>query len=69
MTTVEQRLTDVEQEVSYIKEALENFPTKSDIANLKSELMWWMFWLVIGTTVAISFVLLAVFLVTENLAD
>ncbi len=69
MATVEERLTRVEREVSYIKEALEHLPTKSDIANLKSELMWWMFWLVIGTTVALSFVLLVVFLITENFAD
>ena len=67
MATVEQRLNDVEQDVSYIKEALEHLATKSDIAKLKSELMWWMFWLVIGTMVALSFVLLAVYLVTENL--
>ena len=69
MATVEQRLKEVEQDVSYIKTALENFATKSDIADLKSELMWWMFWLVIGTTVAIASVLVAVFLVAENLAD
>ena len=56
-------------DVSSIKATLEHLATKSDIANLKSELMWWMFWLVIGTTVAIASVLVAVFLVAENLAD
>ena len=66
---VEERLVAVEQDVSYIKTALQRSATKSDIARLKSELMWWMFWLVIWTTVAISVVLLAVFLVSENLTS
>jgi hypothetical protein len=69
MATMEQRMSTVEQDVSSIKATLEHLATKSDIANLKSELMWWMFWLVIGTTVAIASVLVAVFLVAENLAD
>ena len=52
-----------------MKQLVKNVATKSDIADLKAELMWWMFWLVIGTIVAISWTLVVIFLIAKSLSD
>ena len=69
MATMEQRMSAVEQDVSYIKGSLEHLATKSDLAEMKSELMseitWRMFGMVVGLMVGIASVVAVVQTVFE----
>ncbi len=71
MTTLEQRMTVVENKVSSIEATLEHLATKSDIAqldaklektiaDLKSDLTWRMFGMVIGLMVGMASVAAAI---------
>ena len=64
MATMEERMTRVEQEVSSINATIEHLATKSDLAELKSELIaeltWRMFGMVIGLMVGVASVMAAV---------
>ncbi len=64
MATIEQRTTTVEQEISSINATLEHVATKSDLAELKAdliaELKWRMFGMVIGLMVGVASVMAAV---------
>ena len=64
MTTMEGCTLTVEQEVSSIKVTLEHLATKSDLAELKADLMseltWRMFGMVVGLMVGIASVVAVV---------
>ena len=67
MTTMEERMSTVEQEVSSIKATLEHLATKADIARLDakleksvSDLTWRMFGMVVGLMVGIASVVAVV---------
>ncbi len=64
MTIMEGRTSTVEQEVSSIKATLEHLATKSDLAELKADLMseltWRMFGMVVGLMVGIASVVAVV---------
>ncbi|MYA59039.1 MAG: hypothetical protein F4X40_00570 [Chloroflexi bacterium] len=64
MATMEERMTRVEQEVRSINATLEHLATKSDLAELKAELIaeltWRMFGMVIALMVGVASVVAAV---------
>lgn len=71
MVTMEERMSTVEQEVSSIKATLEHLATKSDVAKLeaklessiselKADLTWRMFGMVVGLMVAVASVVAVV---------
>ena len=74
MTTMEERMLTVEQDVSYIKGSLEHLATKADLAEVKtdiarldakleksvSDLTWRMFGMVVGLMVGIASVVAVV---------
>ena len=71
MTTMEERVSTVEIDVNSIKATLEHLATKSDVANLeaklessiselKADLTWRMFGMVVGLMVAVASVVAVV---------